>query len=104
MSKLPLTAIDPEDVRTVSLTESHHGDRPLDTDQLSRVTRKGDLLILEVGGSSTLATPLTHLELEPVLEVQVVDADRDRITEPQYLLGVGPVEDDDLHIFTDAEV
>lgn len=114
MSKETFQNIPHTEVRTVSLTESHHGDRPAKRDRLLFAHTNGPVLIIGISKEEPEGQhpidemdqphPFGGIDFNQINQLQVLNQNHEEITEPQYLLGVDPWEGDGhLHIFTDGE-
>ncbi|MFD1570224.1 MULTISPECIES: hypothetical protein [Haloferacaceae] len=102
MSQYPLSKTDARAVRSVSLTESHHGRRPAREAPLAAAHTDNGTLALHVGAAPGETPPLADVDLETVFNIQLVDTDGEPLTNPEYLLGVDPVSEGHLHLFTDS--
>jgi len=102
MSQHPLNEIDAHSVRSVSLTESHHGRRPAREEPLAAAHTDDGTLALHVGAPADEEPPLANIDLETIFNIQLLDSDGEAITDPEYLLGVDPVSEGHLHLFTDS--
>lgn len=102
MSQKALNTIDASTVTSISLTESHHGRRPVWEEPLESAFNDAGTLTLTVGSPSSDGSPLADVDLESVFNIQLVGSTGKSITEPEYLLGVDPVSDNNLHLFTDS--
>lgn len=102
MSQYALNEIDASTVRSVSLTESHHGRRPTREEPLTSADADDGTLRLHVGAQADEDSPLADVDLETVFNIQLLDTDGEPIIDPEYLLGVDPVSGGHLHLFTDS--
>ena len=102
MSQYPLNKIDGSTVQTISLTESHHGRRPVCQEPLTDAQNDGGTLKLQVGSEPDGESPLAGIDLERVHSIQLLNSNSRPITESEWLLGVDPVSDGHLNLFTDS--
>lgn len=105
MSQKPINTVDAEHVQRISVTESHYGNHPANNESVISATINDNVLVLRIGDSEAAEqTPLAEVDLKQVLAVQLLDAQSEPITSPQYLLGVDSVQHSHLHIFTDIGI
>jgi hypothetical protein len=102
MSQYALNETDASTVRSVSLTESHHGRRPAREEPLASADADDGTLRPHVGAPADEDSPLADVDLETVFNIQLLDTDGESITDPENLLGVDPVSGGHLHLFTDS--
>lgn len=102
MSQKALNTIDSSTVTSISLTESHHGRRPVWEEPLKSASIDAGTLKLTVGSHPDAGSPLADVDLSSVVNVQLLNSEGTPITDPEYLLGTDPVSNNNLHLFTDS--
>jgi len=110
MSEESIQNIEAADVQTVTVTENHVGGKVADQEHLRRAELEQGVLTLWVGEDPPFGyippeeCPLEGVNLEDIAHIKVVNHTTGTETQPQWLIGVDPLDGSHLHIFTDKSL